>query len=234
MTEKKTRARSADRQRSARPQERPEAQAQAAEQPAQALPWREQAAFHVTLGHQPGREGEATWQTHAYHEESGEERVQPGILGREIVCWMRERAGLPAEQEASDSSVAEQAAGDLRLSIGALDVSELPAERQVGGPAAGIRLCARVSFELAGAAGYVAAAERARYAVQVIALDRAGGEGALLAACCNELRPDQTGYAEAIELAPPGIGSYQLMANVVVLGSGAAGVALGPVLNVVP
>lgn len=224
MTEKKTRARSADRQRGARPQERPEARAQAAEQPAQALPWREQAAFHVTLDHQPGPDGQAAWQTHAYHEESGEERVQPGILGREIVGWMRERAGLPAEQEA----------GDLRLSIGALDVSELPAERQVGGPAAGVRLCARVSFELAGTAGYVAAAERARYAVQVIALDRAGGAGMLLAACCNELRPEQASYAEALELAPPGIGSYQLIANVVLLGTGAADVALGPVLNVVP
>ena len=48
------------------------------------------------------------------------------------------------------------------------------------------------------------------------------------------LQPALLGYAEMLDLELPPVGSYQLIANVVLSDDDTAAVALGPVLNVVP
>jgi hypothetical protein len=204
--------------------------------------WREQAAFHVTLDRLPDADGEMSWRTHAYHEETGDERVQPGVLDHDLVGWMRARAGLPAalasgpeappapETERSPETVGDE----LRLAAGELEVLELPAERQAGGEEIGTRLSARVSFELTGAAAYLATADMAGYSVQVLAFERGGAAAAVLAERRAALRPEHLSYAETLDLDLPPVGSYQLIASVVLPDSAAAAVAVGPVLNVVP
>ena len=54
-----------------------------------------------------------------------------------------------------------------------------------------------------------------------------------LASLRRDLQPDLLGYAETLDLELPPVGSYQLIANVVLFDDTAA-VALGPMLNVVP
>ena len=97
MTEKKSKSKAGARQRGDRERDLSPGSAEALASPPPAPSWREQAAFHVTLDHQPDGASQTAWRTHAYHEESGDERVQPGVLDREIIGWIRERAGLPPE-----------------------------------------------------------------------------------------------------------------------------------------
>ena len=240
MTEKKPKTRSGARQRGPRERDLPPEQAETIASAPPAVPWREQAAFHVTLDQQPDGASQLAWRTHAYHEESGDERVQPGVLDREIVDWIRERAGLPAGDLEAETPVAaapapiEAAGAELCLTVGDLDVSEVPAEQQIGGEPIGVRLRTRVSFELSGPAAFVAAADLAPYAIQLAAIERDTGMATTLACARHELSPASLSYAETVEFALPQLGSYQIVANVVLLDDAAAGAALGPVLNIVP
>jgi hypothetical protein len=111
-------------------------------------------------------------------------------------------------------------------------VIELPAENQAGGEAIGGRLCAQVTFDLTGPMAFLATAALQPYSIQVLALDVQGTTSVPLASLRRELRPELLGYAETLDLEVPPVGSYQLIANVVL--SDNAAVALGPVLNVVP
>jgi hypothetical protein len=206
--------------------------------------WHEQAAFHVTLDHLSDAAGTMFWQTHAYHEETGDECVQPGVLDHALIGWMRERAGLPAEElaqpvvEPAPMALAEPPVGVSRaaigLSVGALDVIEQLAERQAGGEEIGVQLCAQVTFELAGSTAYLATVDLRPYAIQVVALDLAGAKSALLASLRRGLQPELLSYSETLDLGMPPVGSYQLIATVVLCDDNTAAVALGPVLNVVP
>ena len=240
MTEKKSKSKAGARQRGDRERDLSPGSAEALASPPPAPSWREQAAFHVTLDHQPDGASQTAWRTHAYHEESGDERVQPGVLGREIIGWIRERAGLPAEDcEVEPPAVPGAAQNDtageaLRLTVGGLDVSELPAEQQVGGEPIGARLRARVGFELSGPAAFVAAADLSPYAIQIAAIERDSGEVTTLACSRRALSPASLSYAEEVEFALPRLGSYQIVANVVLLDDAAGGIALGPLLNIVP
>jgi hypothetical protein len=245
-SEKKTKSKSNDRQRTTRDRVQWEAPtvAPTVEQQPEAPAWREQAAFHVTLDHLSDANGTMSWQTHAYHEETGAESVLPGVLDQAVVGWMRERAGLAAEApveplaKLAPVALAEQSPGEpqptIGLSVGALDLIELPAERQAGGKEIGVRLCAEVRFELTGATAYLATADLRPYAIQVMALDVQGARSVPLASLRRDLQPQLLGYAETLDLSVPPLGSYQLIANVVLPDDDMAAVALGPVLNVVP
>jgi hypothetical protein len=249
-SEKKAKSQSSDRQRAARDQavydsstvkpilaQRPEAAA-----------WHEQAAFHVTLDHLSDAAGTTSWQTHAYHEETGDERVLPGVLDHVLIGWMRERAGLspealpelPAEPVAAPAPVVpaeppiETAPESIGLSVGALELIEQPTERQIGGDETGGRLCAQVRFDLTGPSAYLATTDLRPYAIQVLALDVQDAKSVPLASLRRDLQPQLLGYVERLDLDLPPIGSYQLIANVVLSDDDTAAVALGPVLNVVP
>jgi hypothetical protein len=236
-SEKKTKSKSNDRRRTTRVRvewEAPTVEPTAEQQP-EAPVWHEQAAFHVTLDHLCDANGTVSWQTHAYHEETGAESVLPGVLDQAVIGWMRERAGLAAE--APVEPLAKLAPGEpqttISLSVGALELIELPAERQVGGKEIGVRLSAQVTFELTGPTAYLATADLRPYAIQVIALDVQGAKSVPLASLRRNLQPELLGYTETLDLSVPPLGSYQLIANVV-LSDDTAAVALGPVLNVVP
>jgi hypothetical protein len=237
--EKKAKSKSNNRQRSTRDQayEAPTVEAKV-EQPPEAPAWHEQAAFHVTLDQLSDATGTMSWQTHAYHEETGDERVLPGVLDQAVIGWMRERVGFLTVAPAAPVSVteppAEVPAAALGLSVGALELIELPTEYQVGGEEIGMRLCAQVTFELTGPTAYLATADLRPYAIQVLALDIHGASSVPLASLCRGLQPQLLGYAERLDLKLPPVGSYQLIANVVLSDDDAAAVALGPVLNVVP
>src|SRR5829696_5224385 len=81
-SEKKAKSKSNNRQRTTRDQvcEAPTAEPKLEQPPEEAPAWHEQAAFHVTLDHLSDAAGTTSWQTHAYHEETGDERVLPGVL----------------------------------------------------------------------------------------------------------------------------------------------------------
>lgn len=245
-SEKKPKARPADRRRSVRDRAVGEAPAAepVAEQPAAATAWREQAAFHVTLDHTSDAAGTTSWQTHAYHEETGDERVLPGVLDQAVIGWMRERAGLPTEAQAEPAAeaapapaadpAAVEAQAPLGLSVGALDVIEIAAETQAGGEMTNGRLCAQVTFDLSGTMAYLATAALRPYTIQIVALDVQSAAAVPLASLRRDLQPELLGYAEQLDLDVPPVGSYQLIANVVLSDDDTAAVALGPVLHVVP
>src|SRR5512138_425485 len=69
--------------------------------------WHEQAAFHLTLDHAPDAGDATIWRTHVYHEESGEEQTQSGILQQDVIRWIRERAGAPSAAQEPIVAVAE-------------------------------------------------------------------------------------------------------------------------------
>src|SRR5512138_3660860 len=69
--------------------------------------WHEQAAFHLTLEHAPDAGDATIWRTHVYHEESGEEQTQPGVLHQDVIHWIRERAGAPKEAQESIVALAD-------------------------------------------------------------------------------------------------------------------------------
>ena len=232
-SEKKPKSKSNDRQRTARNRatwESPAIEPIVKQQP-EAPAWREQAAFHVTLDQMSDVAGTMSWRTHAYHEETGDERVLPGVLDQEVIGWMRERAGLLPTVPAEPPTEAPHPA--IGLSVGALELIELPAARQAGGEQIGARLCAQVTFDLIGATAYLATTDLRPYGIQVLALDIQGAKSVLLASLHRDLQPDLLGYAETLDLELPPVGSYQLIANVVLFDDTAA-VVFGPVLNVVP
>ncbi len=240
-SEKKPKSKPNNRQRTARDQ--PAGDAPAAgptvEKQPEAPTWHEQAAFHVTLDHLSDATGTMFWQTHGYHEETGAECVLPGIFDQAVIGWMRERAGLPTEtpvDPASEPSPEMLAAPrvEIGLSAGALEVIELPSERQADGEEISARLCAQVTFELAGPRVCGTTADLRSYAIQVMALDLQDAKSVPLASLRRDLQPDLLGYSEMLDLGVPPVGSYQLIANVVLSDDDAAVVALGPVLNVVP
>ncbi len=244
-SEKKTKSKSNDRQRTTRDRvewEVPTVEPTAEQQP-EAPVWHEQAAFHVTLDHLRDANGTISWQTHAYHEETGAETVLPGVLDQAVIGWMRERAGLSVEVRAEPMAKLLPVAqvelspgvprATIDLSVGALELIELPAERQAGGEEIGVRLSAQVTFELTGPTAYLATADLRPYAIQVMALDVQGAKSVPLASLRRNLQPELLGYTETLDLSVPPLGSYQLIANVV-LSDDTAAVALGPVLNVVP
>jgi hypothetical protein len=214
--------------------------------PPEELKWHERAAFQVAFDHSVDADGQVIWQTRAYHEEADGRTIWPGIAGKSLMTWMRERADLPAESHAPRPPVApaeQQPPADrpveapraaIGLSVGALEVIELPAERQAGGEETGVQLCARVTFDLTGPIADLATADLTPYAIQVLALDLGGAKSALLASLRRELRPELASYSETLDLELPPVGSYQLIANVALSDHDAAAVAFGPALNVVP
>jgi hypothetical protein len=208
--------------------------------------WHEQAAFHITFEHVTDPAGQAIRRTRALHEETGEEHNWEGIPGPELTLWMHERAGLhgqepalePSAEARPEQSSAETRSGDLEsdlwMQISALEVEEVWAEKQVGGLSVRGDMRSRLSFELSGPRAYLATANLGRYAVQLMAHDLATNQGYLLATSQRELRAEGLCYTEVLDFDCPPLGSYQLLANVVLTESGLAAVALGPVLTVVP
>lgn len=231
-SEKKSKSKPNNRQRSTRDQAALDAPTikPTVEQQPEAPAWHEQAAFHVTLDHLSDAAGTMSWQTHAYHEETGDERVLPGVLDQAVIGWMRERVGLlprtPAEPVSATKPPAEVPPAALGLSVGALEL--------IGGEQSGMRLCAQVTFDLTGPTAYLATADLRPYAIQVLALDIQRAKSVPLASMRRDLQPQLLGYAETLDLELPPVGSYQLIANVVLSDDDTAAVALGPVLNVVP
>jgi hypothetical protein len=213
--------------------------------------WHEQAAFHITFNHATDTNGQTIWQTHTLREETGDEHVWAGIPGADMIAWMRDRAGLPAdvpapcaEPAAETLDTAEVAApaaapssdfgSDLRLRIGGLEVQEIPVEQQVGGSEVKGCMRSHVSFDLEGTSAYFATSNAARYAIQVLACNLTTDQAVVLAASQAELRPELLSYTEILDFNLPPLGSYQLLATVVLADNGVAEVALGPVLTVVP
>jgi hypothetical protein len=158
--------------------------------------------------------------------------VHAGALTHAVLDWMRERAGAPADTPTAEPPVA-ALANDLRLYARELVVAELPVDKEVGGEQRVKRLRARVSFELTGAGEYLASADSAGYMLQLLGGDPATGQATVLAGAGGQLRPELLAYTEELDFDVPPIGSYQLLANVVLPDTEAAAVALGPLLEVV-
>ena len=190
--------------------------------------WHEQAAFHVTLDHAPDAGDTTIWRTHVYHEESGEEQIQPGILRQDVVGWIRERAGAPSEPPAQ--VVAPEA--EPRLNVDELAIEEIEREQQAGG-AAIKRLRARVCFAVANPANQPSS-QAPQYAIQVLAYARDADRTAVLAFDRRQPSADTPSYAEEFEFDLPPIGEYQLLATVVWEEHDLVGAVLGPRLAVVP
>lgn len=264
--EEKAKPKSRARQKSApdRPRQRPDdlAAAEPARR-AEASVWHERAAFQVAYDYAARPSDDVTWQTRAYHEESGDRAVWPGIAGGPLVEWMRDKAELPVEEPPAPSPAAEppvetlaglpalplaeespaggpgeerlaEPLSDLRCEIGDLQLTEAPAEQEVGGQTSVRRMRAQIDFQISGTATYIATAHQSSYAIQILSYDLATGRSALLAADRQQLQPELLAYSAAVEFELPEIGRYQLLGTVLFPADNAAEVALGPVLAVVP
>jgi hypothetical protein len=121
---------------------------------------------------------------------------------------------------------------DLRLALDDMELEEIAIEQQVGEPEPARRLRAQIAIHLAGAGAHLAAADRSRYAVQVLSYELASGDVAILASDQQQLRPELLDYATAVDFDVPQVGNYQLLGTVLLPSEQAAAITLGPLLTV--
>jgi hypothetical protein len=203
--------------------------------------WHEQAAFHLTLEHAPDAGDATIWRTHVYHEESGEEQTQTGVLHQDVIHWIRERAGAPKEAQESIIALADvpqlvqvtqNPSIDARgLSVDELAIEEIEIEQPAGGAAT--RLRAHVRFARPNSPADTPNPETSQYTIQVLACARESGQANLLAYSQGQLAASEPSYVETLELDMPPLGEYQTIANVVLDDEGLVGAVLGPTLTVV-
>lgn len=66
------------------------------EQPlAEGGPWRERAAFHVSIDYTATSDGALAWRTRAYHEESDTHTAWPGLPAQPLLAWIAKAVGQP-------------------------------------------------------------------------------------------------------------------------------------------
>jgi hypothetical protein len=208
--------------------------------------WHEQAAFHLTLDHAADAGDATIWRTHVYHEESGEEQTQPGILQQDIVLWIRERAGAPKEAqdlvatpaetpqsvEAPQSALIDAPIAEPRLSVYELIIEAIEIEPQASGTAK--RLRAQARFAWSNVAADQSSPHMSHGTIQVLAVARESGQTIVLGVGRQQLAARDLSYIETFEFDLPPLGEYQTIANVVLEDEGLVGAALGPVLTIVP
>jgi hypothetical protein len=222
-----------------------------AELPAAAAPkqpdeskWHERAAFQVAFDQSLDTDGQPIWQTRAYHEEADGRTIWPGIAGAALMTWMRERADLPPEIQASNTPIEPVGAppvdrqveaptvddhGTLQLTIDQLSLEAALAEQQVGSAPIEPRLDARISFHLSGVP-----ANKSSCLIQILAHDLSQNHVAILALEGRQLQPELIEYSTALSFEPPPVGEYQIMALVLLPEQAISATELGPVLTVVP
>lgn len=206
--------------------------------------WHEQAAFHLTLQHALDAGDTTIWRTRVYHEESGEERTEPGILQPEALAWIRERAGAPGAaqelevagqppMEGALDTPAEAPRAEPRLSVQELAIEQVEAEQEIGG-AAPRPLRAYVHFTLSNLPEANLGPQTAHYAIQVLAYPHDASQAIVLASGRRELAADEPSSTTMLDFDVPPVGEYQTIASVVLEDQDLAGVALGPLLTVAP
>src|SRR6266498_484029 len=208
-----------------------------------AVHWREQAAFHLTLEHAPDAGDATIWRTHVYHEESGEEQTQAGILQQDAILWIRERAGAPKEAQEPVVALADvpqlvEATQNASIDAPGLSVDELAIEEieteQPAGGAAIKQLRAHVRFARLNSPDDTLNPKTSQYTIQVLACAHESSQANVLAYSRRQLAASERSYVETLELDLPPLGDYQLLANVVLDDEDLVGAVLGPVLTVVP
>jgi hypothetical protein len=195
----------------------------------------------IAIGYTTRATGSIAWQTRAYHEESDQRIVLPDISGDALARWMRQQADLPVAAlderppavEAAEPP-AEAPAAELRLTIQELLLDEVLEAEQAGGPDAAKRLRAQISFQLSGAAAYLATANRSHYDMQILASARSTGQTMILASGRHQLTPESLAYTPTIEFELPPLGHYQLIGTILLPDDATVASAIGPALTVVP
>jgi hypothetical protein len=214
-----------------------------APRPKDTTQWHEQAAFHLTLDRAPDANDATIWRTHVYHEESGEEQTQSGILQHDLIHWIRERAGAPhpaqepvtAVADAPQLAAATPSATPIarpRLDVDELAIEAIETENQAGG-AALKRLRAQVRFARLEVPATLIP-ETSLGTIQVLACPHEPGQTIVLGVSQRELAANEPSYTATLEFDLPPLGEYQTIANVVLEDEGLVGAGLGPVLTVVP
>jgi hypothetical protein len=242
--EEKSRTKSRDRSKSAQDRARQggvEIMAEDAIRQVEAIAWREHATFNVTFNHATDPTSHDIWQTRVYHEESDERSTWPGAAGKQIVDWMREKAGLSDDEPtrgALDDIMGDLTTTgkptDIQVEISSIQIDEVMAEQEVSGPLKTKRLRIQMDFQLSSMATYLVITKQLRYAVHLLAYDLINGQTTTLTSERQELFPEPTGgYTSSVEFEMPEVGQYQLMATIMLPDHDAAGVLLGPVLTVV-
>jgi hypothetical protein len=205
--------------------------------------WREQAAFHLTLDRAPDAQDVTAWRTHVYHEETGEEQTQTGILQQDLILWMRDRAGAPLAQEpvahdqqqpaqAARGAAAETSAAEPRLRVDDLEIEAIEAA-QPAGATAPKRLRARVRFAHSQVPSNAAGPSITHGTIHVLAYARDSDQAIVLGVSRRPIVASEPSCTEMLECDLPPLGEYQTIANVV-LDEDLVGAALGPLLRVVP
>jgi hypothetical protein len=96
------------------------------------------------------------------------------------------------------------------------------------------RFRARLRFELSDSAGSQASLDELPCYLQILAYNLATEQAEVLASTRQRLQAGQSDYTFAVEFAAPKIGRYKLLGTVLLPDGNAVGVALGPVLHMIP
>lgn len=214
--------------------------------PRDSVQWHEQAAFHLTLDRTPDAQDATVWRTHVYHEETGEEQTQTGILQQDLIFWMRERAGapqaahelaaaapdLPGPAKTTQSAPIEASTAESRLRVDDLVIEAIEAE-QPASATTPKRLRAHVRFARPDVPRNPAGPNVSHGTIQVLAYAPDSDQTIVLGISRRPIVASEPNCTETLECDLPPLGEYQTIANVV-LDEDLVGAALGPLLTVVP
>jgi hypothetical protein len=203
----------------------PEGEADAAKEPEEVPSpptWRQHAGFSMFFDYVIDEHGEQVWQTRVYHDESGEERLVPGIETAQWVNWILERANLPIAAEPIPTEIEAAVLPtpvtpyDAQIVILDVQVSQVPTPPGVRGK----KLMAEVRFQVSGVEAEKLAAERVPFQIEVHTLDVENEAAHLVASERSRLQPQVFEYTSQQEFPIPHLGRYELQSIVLLLPPG--------------
>ena len=140
---------------------------------------------------------------------------------------MDEQEVVPEEEERGTQP-------GLQLIVGGMSLEPVRDKQEVNELAFVERFRAQVHFQLSDPTGAHALIGEMPYFVQILAYNLATGLTEVLATDHQHLHAGQSACAPTVEFATPRVGRYRLLGTVLLPDGDAAGVALGPVLHIVP
>lgn len=123
---------------------------------------------------------------------------------------------------------------DLRLEVTGIMLCEILAEPLAEGSGTTKCLRAQIHFQFSGTEANEIATSPRRYFTQILACELASGQIAMLATSQQQPRSNLPDYMATLEFALPEVGRYLVLGMVMLPDDNKAGVALGPVLTVIP
>ena len=139
---------------------------------------------------------------------------------------------MDEQHEVADNEQVAQS--NLQLVVRGISLEQVRDEQQIDELAFVERLRAQVSFQLSDPTGNQAIIDELSYYIQILAYNLATDQTEVLTTDHQRLHAGQSDYTHTVEFARPKVGHYKLLGTVLLPASNAVGVALGPVLRIIP